>query len=295
MKRTLTAGAACLVLSLAAVGTFAADAKDAKGTAGAAARQPATRPATRPTTRAARAAARPPAPKPTLTGLNPTTTQPTAGTPDNTPPAGFTALFNGKDLAGWKGLLKPPLDNPYNRAKLSPEELAKAQAEADENMRQHWKVQDGALVFDGKGRSLATVKDYGDFEMWVDWKILPKGDSGLYLRGTPQVQIWDPAASPQNAVGSGGLFNNQNHPRDPLVLADKPIGEWNTFYLRMVGDKVTIYLNGKLVVDHVPLENYWARQSKLGEQPLFPTGQIELQNHGNTLWFKNIYLKELPR
>ena len=124
---------------------------------------------------------------------------------DNTPPEGFTALFNGKDLTNWKGLLKGPLDSPAMRAKATPEELARAQVEADENMRQHWRVEDGALVFDGKGRSLATAKDYGDFEMYVDWKILPKGDSGIYLRGTPQVQIWDPEAEKQNAVGSGGV------------------------------------------------------------------------------------------
>jgi hypothetical protein len=210
--------------------------------------------------------------------------------PDNTPPEGFIALFNGKDLTGWKGLLDPKkkLDDPIVRAKLSPEELAAAQAEADADMRKHWRVEDGALVFDGKGRSLCTAKDYGDFEMYVDWKILKDGDSGVYLRGTPQVQIWDPASKAAGGVGSGGLFNNQKNPSKPTAVADRPIGEWNTFWIRMVGDKVTIKLNGQLVVDNVVLENYWDR-----EQPIFPTGQIELQNHGNTLWFKNVYVKEL--
>ena len=112
-------------------------------------------------------------------------------------------------------------------------------------MQKHWKVEDGALVFDGKGRSLATAKDYGDFEMYVDWKILPRGDSGIYLRGTPQVQIWDPEAEPQNAVGSGGLFNNKKNPSKPSKRADKPIGEWNTFWIKMVGDKVWVKLNGE--------------------------------------------------
>jgi hypothetical protein len=202
---------------------------------------------------------------------------------DNTPPEGFVALFNGKDLTGWKGLLKGPLDNPVNRAALPAEKLAAAQAEADENMRAHWKAEDGALVFDGKGRSLCTAKDYADFELWVDWKILPKGDSGLYLRGTPQVQIWD------SPVGSGGLFNNKTNPSKPLKVADKPVGEWNTFYIKMVGERVTVKLNGELVVDNVVLENYWQR-----DKPIFPSGQIELQNHGNTLYFKNIYIRELP-
>jgi hypothetical protein len=90
---------------------------------------------------------------------------------DNTPPKGFTALFNGDDLNGWKGLLKAPNDNPIKRAALSPEAKAAAQKEADDNMRAHWKVENGALLFDGKGRSLCTAKDYEDFELYVDWKI----------------------------------------------------------------------------------------------------------------------------
>jgi hypothetical protein len=210
--------------------------------------------------------------------------------PDNTPPEGFTALFNGKDLTGWKGLCKAPLDNPLKRAAADSETLAKAQADADEDMKAHWKAEDGVIVFDGHGRSLATAKDYGDFEMYVDWKIKEAGDSGIYLRGTPQVQIWDTALTKVGAqVGSGGLYNNQKNPSKPLKKADKPVGEWNSFWIKMVGDKVWVKLNDELVVDGVPLENYWDRK-----QPLPATGQIELQNHGNTLWFKNIYIKELP-
>jgi len=197
------------------------------------------------------------------------------------PPEGFRALFNGLDLRGWKGLV----EDPKARAKMTPEELAEKQAQADERMRAHWKVEDGALVFDGKGDSLCTDRDYADFEMLVDWKILEKGDSGIYLRGTPQVQIWDTAQWPE---GSGGLYNNQNNPSKPLKCADKPIKEWNTFRIKMVGDKVTVHLNGELVVDNVTLENYWER-----DKPIYPTGQIELQNHGNTLWFKNVFIKEL--
>ena len=226
---------------------------------------------------------------------------------DNTPPPGFTALFNGKDLTGWKGLLKQPLDNPAVRAKLTPKELAEAQKEADDVMRNGWQVEGGVLSFNGKGRSLCTVKDYGDFEMYVDWKIGTRGDSGIYLRGAPQVQIWDPFARPAldgSEAGSGGLFNNEKNPKNPAKVADKPIGQWNTFYIKMVGDKVTVKLNGELVVDNVVLENYWERG-----KPIDPTGQIELQNHGpvappgqtgpqkfgSTLWFKNIYLREIPR
>jgi 3-keto-disaccharide hydrolase len=175
---------------------------------------------------------------------------------------------------------------------MSAEELAARQAKADEWMRAHWHVKDGVLEFDGKGDSLCTARDYGDFELYVDWKITPAADSGIYLRGNPQVQIWDPdneAAWKHGAdKGSGGLWNNKHHKRFPLVKADRPAGEWNTMFIRMVGDRVTVKLNDQLVVDGVPLENYWQP-----EKPLPSTGSIELQNHGNTLWFRNIYVREL--
>ncbi|HEX8523276.1 MAG TPA: DUF1080 domain-containing protein [Tepidisphaeraceae bacterium] len=210
---------------------------------------------------------------------------------DNTPPEGFTALFNGKDLTGWQGLPDPrkKLDNPFHAQKLSEEERTKAQQQADEKMKQHWKVEDGVLAFDGKGDSLCTIKDFKNFEMYVDWKITPGGDSGIYLRSSPQVQIWDPNNKAANGTGSGGLYNNKKNPDKPLVKADKPVGEWNTFHIKMVGDKVTVRLNDQLVVDNVTLENYWDYS-----KPIFESGNIQLQNHSNPLWFKNIYIKELP-
>ncbi|MHC4520767.1 MAG: 3-keto-disaccharide hydrolase, partial [Planctomycetota bacterium] len=203
----------------------------------------------------------------------------------NQPPEGFVALFNGHDLTGWKGLV----GNPKTRARMSAQQLAEAQAKADADMRAHWKVVDGVLHFDGKGQSLCTAKDYGDFEMLVDWKIEERGDSGIYLRGSPQVQIWDVANTNVGAqVGSGGLYNNQNNPSKPGKKADKPVGQWNTFRIIMIGEKVTVILNDVLVVDNVTMENYWQR-----DKPIYPTGQIELQNHGNDLYFRNIYIRQI--
>jgi 3-keto-disaccharide hydrolase len=214
-----------------------------------------------------------------------------AGAELNQPPKGFVALFNGKDLTGWEGLLKGPYDNPAKQATLTPEQLKTLQKEADQNMREHWKVQDGALAFDGKGRSLCTAKNYGDFELLVDWKIEPGGDSGIYLRGSPQVQIWDTARTNVGAqVGSGGLYNNKIHPSKPKKKADKPVGQWNHFRIIMIGDLVTVMLNGQLVVDNVVMENYWER-----DKPIYPTGQIQLQSHGTHLYFRNIYIREIPR
>jgi hypothetical protein len=205
---------------------------------------------------------------------------------DNSPPPGFVALFNGKDLTNWKGWVGAP----PKRLAMSKEELAAAQKIADEQMRAHWHVENGVIVFDGKGKSLCTTKDYGDFELWVDWKIPADGDSGIYLRGCPQVQIWDPASKKgarDHSVGSGGLHNNAKHSNVPLKRADKPIGEWNHFEIKMTGDKVTVRLNGELVVDNETFENS-AEKGK----PLYATGPIELQNHGDKLFFKNIYIRE---
>lgn len=168
----------------------------------------------------------------------------------NVPPEGFTALFNGKDLTNWK---------------------------VEQQTAEHWKVRDGVLCYDGKGRSLPTEKEYGDFILYVDWKIQKGGDSGIYLRGAPQVQIWD------REEGSGGLWNNKEHPSKPLVAADKPAGEWNTFKIQLKGENVTVHLNGKLVVDNTPMDTLKGRQK----------GPILLQHHGNPLWFRNIFIKEL--
>src|SRR5204863_1969400 len=181
------------------------------------------------------------------------------------------------------------------RAKLSGDHLVKKQKEANEKFLPHCTVKDGVIEYDGMGNSLQTVKDYGDFEMLVDWKIPPKGDSGIYLRGNPQVQIWDPEKN--KGIGSGGLYNNKPPNNNPLKLADKPIGEWNHFRIVMKGDKVSVWLNGELVVDNTPLDNYWGRPDKkknpdAKNPPLPETGPIELQHHGDHLEFKNIYIKE---
>ncbi|RBL89631.1 DUF1080 domain-containing protein [Chitinophaga flava] len=200
---------------------------------------------------------------------------------------GFVAMFNGKDLSGWKGLV----ENPVARAKMDAKTLAKAQDKANEAMRKGWSVKDGLLIFNGQGDNLCTEKKYGDFEMLVDWKITANGDAGIYLRGSPQVQIWDTSRIDVGAqVGSGGLYNNQQNESKPLKLADNAIGEWNHFRIIMKGDRVTVYLNGVQVTDNTILENYWDRGL-----PIFPEEQIELQAHGTYVAYRNLYIKELPR
>lgn len=206
--------------------------------------------------------------------------------PASSPPPGFTALFNGKDLTGWKGLV----GDPIARAKMTPEQLAEAQRKSDADIAKRWRVDNGEIVNDGAGPYLCTVDKYDDFELWVDWKIAPEGDSGIYLRGSPQVQIWDGlGGKPEARVGSGGLYNNQIGVSRPLVVADKPAGQWNTFFIRMIGQRVTVKLNDKLVVDNVIMENYWDRK-----RPIFPKDQIELQTHGSETRFRNLFIRPIP-
>jgi hypothetical protein len=205
---------------------------------------------------------------------------------------GFVSLSNGKDLSGWRG--QETMD-PRKFAALGSDEKAKQLARDAEDMKKHWRVESGEIVSDGHGVYLTTDKDYGDIELFVDFKIGPKGDSGVYLRGTPQVQIWDftePSYAKMGAdKGSGGLWNNSpgNPGKDPLVLADNPIGQWNTFRMIQVGARTTIYLNGKLVVDHAPLENFWDRAT-----PIPPKGPIQLQTHGSEIRWRNVKVREIP-
>ena len=215
-------------------------------------------------------------------------------------PKGFTALFNGKDLTGWRG--RQPNYDPAEEAKLSKEELAAKQALWNTERDAHWKVDmdTGAIVSDGKNPHLATVKDYGDFEFHVDWLMVsPNGDSGIYLRGIPQVQIWDPsnAREVRNGAekGSGALWNNkpENPGKFPLVKADKPVGQWNNLKIRMIGDKVWIRLNDKLTVDGQVLDNYFDRAGT-GAVPIPARGPIELQTHNSEMRFRNIYVREIP-
>jgi HEAT repeat protein len=208
---------------------------------------------------------------------------------ENPQDGGFVSIFNGKNLDGWKGLV----ENPIKRAKMTPKELAAAQVKADAAAKTGWVIENGELLFTGKGDNLCTNKQYGDFKMLVDWKLYPgpEPDAGIYLRGTPQVQIWDTARVNVGAqVGSGGLYNNQQNPSKPLKVADQKVGEWNTFRIKMIGERVSVWLNDELVTDNVVLENYWNRS-----QPIFPTEQIELQAHGSKVAYRDIFIKEIER
>ena len=203
-------------------------------------------------------------------------------------PAGFTSLFNGKDLSGWHGY------NPHSVTKLTGEKKDAMLKKMREEFPQHWSVKDGEIFNPGTGPYATTDKDYGDFELVLEYNMAPKGDSGVYLRGVPQVQIWDPTDEKVFKLGanlgSGALWNNSpgKPGKDPLVLADKPAGEWNTLRIVMVGARVSIWLNGKQTVDHAILENYYDRKASIPAK-----GPICLQTHGAPIRWRNIFVREI--
>jgi hypothetical protein len=212
---------------------------------------------------------------------------------DPAPPEGFRALFNGKDLTGWHGM---PHFSPYELAAMSEEDRAAKLAAWQADAAAHWTVKDGVLINDGFGAYLTTDESFTNYELLIDYKTVPKADSGIYLKNTPQVQIWDSTETEKFRLGadkgSGGLWNNSpGQPgKDPLVLADRPFGEWNSFKIQQIGARTSVWLNGHLVVDHAILENFWDKDRK---QPLLPSGQIQLQTHGGEIQWRNIYVREL--
>jgi hypothetical protein len=217
---------------------------------------------------------------------------------DNVPPKGFTALFNGKDLTGWHGM---PHFDPYKLEAMPPGDRTAQIEKWTEDAKKHWSVQSGDLVNDGNGAYLTTDKEYENYELLIDYKTVAKADSGIYLRNTPQVQIWDYTKEGGKwnlgaDKGSGGLWNNSPGApgKDPLVLADKPFGEWNTFRIIQIGARTTVFLNDKLVVENAAMENFWDNQSKPKKGlPLKRKGSIQLQTHGGEIRWKNVFLREI--
>ncbi|MCC6508929.1 MAG: DUF1080 domain-containing protein [Pirellulaceae bacterium] len=207
------------------------------------------------------------------------------------PPKGFRAIFNGQDLTGWYGW------NPHSTAKLTGEKKEENLKKQRAEFADHWEVEKGELVNVGTGPYATTEEEFGDMELLIEYKTVAGADSGIYLRGNPQVQIWDknqrydlknPNRKPHQ--GSGGLFNNTPGKlgRDPLMLADKPFGQWNQLRIRQIGDRTWVTLNTRVVVDGAIMENYNDRS-----QTLPAKGPIHLQTHGGEIRWRNIFVREI--
>lgn len=208
------------------------------------------------------------------------------------PPEGFRALFNGEDFEGWHGMGH---FDPRKLEAMTDEERQEKRAADMVEFWKHWRVEEGELVNDGEGPYATTDETFGDIELLLEYKTVARADSGIYLRANPQVQIWDYTEEAGKwdigaDKGSGGLWNNSPGApgKDPLVLADRPFGEWNSVRILQVGDRTTVYLNDELVVDHATMENFWDR-----EKPLWAEGPIQLQTHGGEIRWRNIFIREI--
>lgn len=181
---------------------------------------------------------------------------------------GWIQLFNGKDLTGWK------FRGGTNTS---------------------WEVQDGVLANlrekDGqkrRGVDIYTEQTFRDFQLHIEFKVPKGGNSGVYLRGRKEIQVLDSYGKEKVGPGDcGGLYGKGA----PLVNACKPAGEWNSFDVTIVGDVITVYLNGKLIQDKVELKG--CTGGALDGDDTKP-GPLMLQGDHTTVWYRNIWIKPLP-
>jgi hypothetical protein len=138
------------------------------------------------------------------------------------------ALFNGKDLTGWKGL------NP--------------------NAEMKWTVQDGVLRNAPPTTDIISEQQFWNFELHVDFRIIQNSNSGIGLRGRYEIQILEDYGQPPFSHGSGALYARVA----PSVNASKPAGEWQSYDIRLVGRTLTVVFNGTKVLDKVEVEGLTA-------------------------------------
>ena len=224
------------------------------------------------------AQSQPPKPPPTSTNASQNTLT------DAEKSAGWRLLFDGKTTTGWRNYGKPTISDG-------------------------WKVQDGTLTRVGAGGDIITTDQFANFELAIDWKIEPGGNSGVFYRASedtdaiywnaPEMQVLDDAKHPdgQNPLTSAGAaYDLYPAPRGVV----KPGGEWNTARLIVNGNHVEHWLNGVKLLEYEfgsPDWNSKVAASKFAPHPHFgknAQGHIGLQDHGNVVAFRNIKLRVLP-
>lgn len=204
---------------------------------------------------------------------------------------GFKPLFDGKTTAGW---------HSYGKTKAG----------------SGWKVEDGVLHFDpeaaknGQGGDLVTNSEFENFHLKLDWKVAPNANSGIifYVNENPEkykntydtgleMQVLDNDGHHDGKITkhrAGDLYDLIQSKSEPV----KPVGQWNTAEIISKKGKLTLILNGVVVVETVLWDDNFKKLiagSKFATWPGFGTfqkGKIALQDHGNEVWFRNIMIKE---
>jgi len=165
------------------------------------------------------------------------------------------ALFDGKSLAAW-GVQHQ--DRPIG-----------------------WRVEDGAMTNDPKANNLVSKEKFQDFRLDAEYKISPKGNSGIYLRGRYEMQVLDDPGTPADVHGHMSLYAR----RAPAVNASKPAGEWQTAQITVVGNCLTAMLNGQKVHDNVRIAGITG--GALDAKETEP-GPIMIQGDHGTVWFRKM-------
>lgn len=198
--------------------------------------------------------------------------------------AGWVLLFDGEDMSEWRNYGATDLDDG-------------------------WRVQDGTMMLAAKGAGdIVTRKSYADFELQLDWRIAERGNSGIFIlvdesempiyHNAPEIQILDNERHSDREIDShrsGSLYD--------LVAAhpssQKPQGEWNTMSIRLQDGLLDIRQNGVPTATIVIGSTTWdtlVANSKFADWEGFgasPAGRIGLQDHGDTVWFRNLKIREM--
>lgn len=194
------------------------------------------------------------------------------------PPSDAVVLFDGKHLDAWQG----------DGGKPAP-----------------WKIVDGYAEVRGGG--IATKEEYGDVQLHIEWaspsvvtgKDQGRGNSGVYFQGRYEIQVLDSYENPTYPDGQAGAFYGN---AAPLVNASRKPGEWQTFDIvfraprrgpdgKTVPGSFTVFHNGVLVQDHVPIKG--DATTAAPAQGVVPKGPLHLQDHGNPVRYRNIWLRKL--
>lgn len=212
------------------------------------------------------------------------------GAPGASPADAWVDLFDGETLAGWRG---------YGRA----------------DVPAGWRVEDGAIRFvpgTGDGGDLVAEGTWGDFELEIDWRIAPCGNSGIFYRGqerpggpvyqtAPEYQVLDDACHPDGQYPShrtGAIYDLYV----PTEVAARPAGEWNRTRIVARGSHVEHWLNGQQVAEAEMGSPDWDARvaaSKFRNADAFPgfgtyrEGVVAVQDHGDEVWYRNVRLRPL--
>jgi hypothetical protein len=199
-------------------------------------------------------------------------------------PDGWRLLFDGKSLAGWRG---------YRR----------------QDVPAGWSVVDGAITRVGQGGDLVTTDTFASFDLSLQWKVAPAGNSGVmfhvvegpeqtYMSG-PEMQVLDDARHPDGKsrlTSAGAAYGLYPAPEGAV----RPADQWNTARLRVDGNHVEQWLNGTKTADYEIGSPDWEKRVKESKFSAWPTygraraGRIALQDHGDRVAFRNIKIRVLP-